>query len=185
VQPHGADIDTQEHRARLVRGAITVLPMAEQRLWAPWRMEYIEGPKPDECIFCTALAADDDAEKYVLYRGKRAFVLLNAYPYTNGHLMVAPHDHVDSIEALEPETLLELMSLTQRSMAAIREAYGPEGFNLGVNEGKVAGAGVEDHVHLHVVPRWAGDTNFMPVTGGVRVLPQSLADSYEALKPLF
>jgi ATP adenylyltransferase len=148
-------------------------------------MEYIEGEKPDECIFCAALAAEDDAERYVLHRGERAIVLLNAYPYTSGHLMVAPNEHVDSLEALDGEALLELMTLTQRSLGALRENYGPEGFNIGVNEGKVAGAGVEDHVHLHVVPRWAGDTNFMPVVGGARVLPQSLADSYDALKPLF
>jgi ATP adenylyltransferase len=159
--------------------------MAEQRLWAPWRMEYIESEKPDECIFCAALVSDDDAAKYVLHRGERCFVMLNAYPYTSGHLMVAPNDHLDSLEELDGETLLELMTLTQRSLGAIREAYGPEGFNLGVNQGKVAGAGVEDHVHLHVVPRWAGDTNFMPVVGGARVLPQSLEDSYAALSPLF
>ncbi|HEX2233776.1 MAG TPA: HIT domain-containing protein [Thermoleophilaceae bacterium] len=159
--------------------------MAEQRLWAPWRMEYIESEKSGECIFCAALDSDDDAGKYVLHRGERCFVMLNAYPYTSGHLMVAPNGHVDSLEALDGDTLLELMTLTQRSLGAIGEAYGPEGFNIGVNQGKVAGAGVEDHVHLHVVPRWAGDTNFMPVVGGARVLPQSLADSFEALKPLF
>jgi ATP adenylyltransferase len=159
--------------------------MPDARLWAPWRMEYIESEKSDECIFCAALASDDDAAKYVLHRGERAFVVLNAYPYTSGHLMVAPNEHVDSLERLDGETLLELMRLTQRSLAAIRESYGPDGFNIGVNQGQVAGAGVEDHVHLHVVPRWAGDTNFMPVVGGARVLPQSLADSYDALKPLF
>jgi ATP adenylyltransferase len=159
--------------------------VAEKRLWAPWRLEYIQGPKPDECIFCEALESDDDAATYVVHRGERCFVILNAYPYTSGHVMVAPNEHVDSLEALGPETLLELMTLTQRSLAAIREAYGPDGFNLGVNQGKVAGAGVEDHVHLHVVPRWEGDTNFMAVVGDVRVLPQSLADSYAALSPLF
>jgi ATP adenylyltransferase len=159
--------------------------MPDERLWAPWRMEYIESEKSDECIFCAALESDDDAEKYVLHRGQHGFVLLNAYPYTSGHLMVAPNEHVDSLEALDGDTLLELMRLTQRSLGAIGENYGPEGFNIGVNQGKVAGAGVEDHVHLHVVPRWAGDTNFMPVVGGARVLPQSLADSYDALKPFF
>jgi ATP adenylyltransferase len=159
--------------------------MPDARLWAPWRMEYIESEKSDECIFCAALQSHDDAGNYVLHRGERCFVMLNAYPYTSGHLMVAPKEHVDSLEPLDDETLLELMKLTQRSLAAIGENYGPEGFNVGVNQGNVAGAGVEDHVHLHVVPRWAGDTNFMPVIGGARVLPQSLADSYEALKPLF
>jgi ATP adenylyltransferase len=155
--------------------------MAEQRLWAPWRMEYIEAPKADECIFCAAAESDDDAERYVLARGEHCFVLLNAYPYTNGHLMVAPYDHVPSLEELAEETLFELIALTRRSLTVIREAYGPEGFNIGVNQGKVAGAGVEQHVHLHVVPRWGGDTNFMPVIGDVRVLPQSLEDSYNKL----
>ena len=152
--------------------------MAEERLWAPWRLEYIKGPKEDECIFCVR-------RDWVVAEGEHCFVMLNAYPYTNGHVMVSPYEHVDSIERLGPDALTELMTLTQRSMAAIRSAYGPDGFNLGVNQGKVAGAGVEDHVHLHVVPRWSGDTNFMPVTGGVRVLPQSLADSYEALRSAF
>jgi ATP adenylyltransferase len=155
--------------------------VAEQRLWAPWRLEYIKGPKEAECIFCRALQSDDDPGHQVIHRGERAFVMLNAYPYTNGHVMVSPNVHVDSLEALDEPTLLELMTLTQRSMAATREAYAPDGFNLGVNQGKVAGAGVEDHVHLHVVPRWGGDTNFMPVVGDVRVLPQSLEDSYRAL----
>jgi ATP adenylyltransferase len=149
--------------------------MAEERLWAPWRLEYIKGPKDDECIFCAR-------RDHVLAEGERCFVMLNAYPYTNGHVMVSPYEHIDSLEALDDDTTLELMTLTRRSMAAIRAAYGPDGFNLGVNQGKVAGAGVEDHVHLHVVPRWGGDTNFMPVTGGVRVLPQSLEDSYAALR---
>jgi ATP adenylyltransferase len=152
--------------------------VAEERLWAPWRLEYIKGPKEDECIFCVR-------RDWVVAEGEHCFVMLNAYPYTNGHVMVAPYEHVDSIERLGPDALTELMTLTQRSMAAIRSAYGPDGFNLGVNQGKVAGAGVEDHVHLHVVPRWSGDTNFMPVTGGVRVLPQSLADSYEELRSAF
>ena len=155
------------------------------RLWAPWRIEYIKGPKDGDCIFCSALAADDDAARYVLHRGERCFVMLNAYPYTNGHVMVSPNEHLSSLEELREEALLELMKLTQRSQAAIREAYGPEGFNIGVNQGKVAGAGVEDHVHLHVVPRWGGDTNFMPVVGDVRVLPQNLEDSYGQLRAAF
>jgi ATP adenylyltransferase len=155
--------------------------VAEQRLWAPWRLEYIKAEKPEQCIFCAALGSDDDPGNWVVHRGEHCFVMLNAYPYTNGHLMVAPNEHLGSLEGLGEGPRLELMTLTQRAMAAIRAAYGPDGFNLGVNEGKVAGAGVEDHVHLHVVPRWGGDTNFMPVVGDVRVLPQSLEDSYRAL----
>ena len=155
--------------------------MADERLWAPWRLEYIKGPKPDECIFCAAVESEDDAGRYVVARGERCFVMLNAYPYNNGHLMVSPYRHVPSIEELDADTLLELMTLAQEAIAALREAYGPEGFNLGINQGKVAGAGVEHHVHLHIVPRWGADTNFMPVIGDTRVLPQSLDDSYDAM----
>jgi ATP adenylyltransferase len=159
--------------------------VAEQRLWAPWRLDYIKGPKPDECIFCAAAASDDDAGSHVVARGERCFLMLNAFPYNNGHVMVSPYEHVPSLEDLSEETLLELMTLTQRSLRALRDAYGPEGFNIGVNEGKIAGAGVEDHVHLHVVPRWGADTNFMPVVGSTRVLPQSLHDSWATLSKLF
>ena len=159
--------------------------MSEERLWAPWRLEYIKGPKPDECIFCAAAGSDDDAASYVVHRGERCFVMLNAYPYNNGHVMVSPYEHVPSIEGLDEPTVLELMGLTQRSLSAIREAYGPEGFNMGINQGKIAGAGVEDHIHLHVVPRWGADTNFMPVVASTRVLPESLEGSYETLSNLF
>ena len=159
--------------------------MAEQRLWAPWRLDYIESEKPEGCIFCTAAAGDDDAAVYVVARAETCFVMLNAYPYNNGHVMVSPYEHVPSIEGLAEPALLELMTLTQRCLKAIRDTYGPEGFNIGVNQGKVAGAGIDDHVHLHVVPRWGADTNFMPAIGSTRVLPQSLADSYSALSKAF
>jgi ATP adenylyltransferase len=152
--------------------------VTEQRLWAPWRIEYIKGPKEDKCIFC-------ERRDYVVFEGERCFVMLNAYPYTNGHVMVSPYEHVPSLEEVGDETLLELMQLVKRSQTAIRAAYGPEGFNLGVNQGKVAGAGIEEHVHMHVVPRWGGDTNFMPVIGNTRVLPQSLADSLRDLQAAF
>jgi ATP adenylyltransferase len=160
--------------------------VSEERLWAPWRLDYIKGPKPDECIFCAAAAApDEDARRYVVARGEHCLVMLNAYPYTNGHVMVSPYRHVPSIEPLAEAEALELMTLTQRSITAIRSAFGPDGFNVGINEGKVAGAGFDDHVHLHVVPRWGGDTNFMPVVGSTRVLPQSLDDSYATLAAAF
>jgi ATP adenylyltransferase len=159
--------------------------MAEERLWAPWRLDYIKGPKPEECIFCAAVRAEDDATSRVVARGEHCFVMLNAYPYNNGHLMVSPNAHTASIEELEDEPLLELMHLTRRSLATLREAYGPEGFNIGVNQGKAAGAGFDDHLHVHVVPRWGGDTNFMPVIGSTRVLPQSLDDSQRTLSDLF
>jgi len=155
--------------------------MAEQRLWAPWRLDYIKGPKPDECIFCAKPAAGDDEASYIVDRGEHCFTMLNTFPYNNGHLMVSPYEHVPGIEELDDEVLLELMQLTRRSLGALRSVYQPEGFNLGINQGKVAGAGVEGHIHLHVVPRWGADTNFMPVIGSTRVLPQSLKDSYAAL----
>jgi ATP adenylyltransferase len=159
--------------------------VAEERLWAPWRLEYIKGPKPDECIFCVGPAAGDDASKYIVRRGEHCFAMLNAFPYNNGHLMVSPYRHVASIEELDEPTLLELMTIAQAALRALRAAYQPEGFNLGVNQGKVAGAGVEHHVHLHVVPRWGADTNFMPVIGDTRVLPQSLDDSYRDIAKAF
>jgi ATP adenylyltransferase len=158
--------------------------MAEQRLWAPWRMRYIQGERKDEgCIFCLAAAAGEGEERLVVGQGERCLVMLNAFPYNSGHLMVAPHRHVASIEDLDADELLELMTLAQRSLRALRDAYAPDGFNLGVNLGEVAGAGFADHVHLHVVPRWAADANFMAVTGDTRVLPESLADTYRKLHP--
>jgi ATP adenylyltransferase len=153
--------------------------MSGDRLWAPWRLEYIKGPKEDECIFCTKPEAGDDRATYIVRRGEHCFAILNAFPYNNGHLMISPYEHVSSIEELGAETLLELMTMSQAALTTLREVYGPEGFNLGINQGKVAGAGMEHHVHLHIVPRWGADTNFMPVIGDTRVLPQSLDDSYD------
>ena len=169
--------------------------MANQRLWAPWRLEYIKAARgrareqasggPDECIFCSKPELGDDARALIPYRGERCFVMLNAFPYTNGHLMIAPYEHTAALEALDESTSLELMTLTQRSLRALDSAYGPDGYNLGINLGAVAGAGVADHVHLHVVPRWTGDTNFMPVIADTRVLPQALEDSYAAVRDAF
>jgi ATP adenylyltransferase len=159
--------------------------MAEERLWAPWRLEYIRGPKAGECIFCRAAQSDDDEKYGVVHRGRHCFVILNTYPYNNGHVMVAPYVHEPTIEPLGDPTLLEMMQLVKRSIAALRQVYAPEGFNIGINQGNVAGAGIEEHVHEHVVPRWSGDTNFMPVIGNARVLPQSLADSWNELRSVF
>src|SRR3954449_5665934 len=159
--------------------------MAEERLWAPWRLEYIRGPKADECIFCRAVEADDDEQYSVVHRGERCFVILNTFPYNNGHVMAAPFAHEPTIEPLDEPTLTEMMTLTQRTILALRDIYGPEGFNIGINQGGAAGAGIEEHVHQHVVPRWSGDTNFMPVIGDVRVLPQSLSDSWKELRSVF
>jgi len=159
--------------------------MTEQRLWAPWRLEYIEGDKPEGCIFCSLPQSGDDKAAHIVHRGERCFVILNRFPYNNGHLMVAPYAHAPALGELDDETLLELMQLTRTSIKALTSVYGPEGFNVGINVGKVAGAGVEGHIHQHVVPRWGADTNFMPVIASTRVLPQSLEDSWRALTEQF
>lgn len=155
--------------------------MANQRIWAPWRLPYIKSDKTGECIFCTKPALQDDGSGLIVHRGKRCFVMLNAFPYTNGHVMVAPLEHTSDLHGLDEETSLELMTLTQRSLRVLESAYEPDGYNVGLNLGTVAGAGLADHVHLHVVPRWAGDTNFMPVLGDTRVLPEYLEDTYRTL----
>ena len=159
--------------------------MSEERLWAPWRLDYIKGPKHDECIFCAKPQAGDDEAVYIVHRGENVFVILNAFPYNNGHVMLAPYRHVPSIEQLQEPELLELMTLAQATLGRLGDVYGPEGYNIGINQGRIAGAGVEDHVHLHIVPRWGADTNFMPVIGSTRVLPQSLSDSWKALHEAF
>jgi ATP adenylyltransferase len=158
--------------------------LAAERLWAPWRLRYIQGDKPDECIFCVKPGLDDEAA-LIVRRGERCFVLLNRFPYTSGHVMVAPYAHTADLAGLDRETSGELMALTQESLRAIGTAYRPDGFNVGVNLGSVAGAGVADHVHVHVVPRWEGDTNFMGVVGEVRVLPEALEDTQRKLKEAF
>lgn len=133
----------------------------------------------DGCIFCEALQLPDSPENLIVYRGKKAFVILNRYPYTNGHLMVVPIAHIPSIEMLDQETCIELMKLITTSVKVLRAVYSPQGFNIGTNIGDVAGAGVASHAHFHIVPRWAGDTNFMTTTGMVRVLPEELCQTYE------
>lgn len=162
--------------------------MANERIWAPWRLAYVkEAAKgsEEECIFCAKPAQSDDEAALIVHRGKRCFVILNLFPYTNGHLMIAPFKHVGAIELLDVETTTELMALAQSSIAVLRETYEPHGFNVGFNQGRVAGAGVEHHIHMHVVPRWGGDTNFMPVLGDTRVMPQTLEQTYAALRGKF
>ncbi|MDX6507575.1 MAG: adenylyltransferase [Gaiellaceae bacterium] len=154
--------------------------MAKQ-LWAPWRLEYIK--QADEqlgCVFCDA-AAGDDEERLVVHRGELAFVLLNKFPYSSGHLMVAAYRHVGELAALTDEEALEIHRLAVQGIEALAQVCAPEGHNLGWNLGRIAGAGVVDHIHLHVVPRWAGDTNFMPVLADVKVLPEHLLDSRRRL----
>jgi ATP adenylyltransferase len=150
-------------------------------IWAPWRLEYVE--QADElpgCIFCAA-AAGDDEQHLVVHRGERAFVLLNKFPYASGHLLVAPSRHVGSLAGLDDEEALELHRLAAAGLDALTAAYAPHGFNLGWNVGRVAGAGIVDHVHEHVVPRWNGDTNFMPVLADVKVMPEHLAETRRKL----
>ncbi len=159
--------------------------MANHRLWAPWRLQYLKGDRPDECIFCTRPAMGDDQRALIAHRGSSCYVILNAFPYATGHLMVAPYGHVSDLRELDGEAAAELMSLTQRSLGAVKQVYGPEGFNVGMNLGEVAGAGFAGHVHQHIVPRWKGDTNFMPVVGDTLVLPEVLADSWGRLRDAF
>jgi ATP adenylyltransferase len=145
-----------------------------RQLWAPWRLEYIQSAdEQEECVFCFAPGRDDDAG-LVLHRGKHAFVLLNRYPYASGHLMVAPYRHEGAFGRLLPEEALEIYQLAATGVSVLEAAMAPQGFNLGWNLGRVAGAGIVDHVHQHVVPRWAGDTNFMPVLADVKVMPEAL-----------
>jgi ATP adenylyltransferase len=158
--------------------------VANQRIWAPWRLDYVKDASKDieeECIFCAKPQDDDDEANLILHRGERCFVILNKFPYTNGHLMVAPYAHVASLPEIDVETIAEMMGLAQRAMTVLERTYSPHGYNVGFNQGRVAGAGVEHHIHMHVVPRWGGDTNFMPVLADTRVMPQTLEQSYEAL----
>lgn len=152
-------------------------------IWTPWRYEYVNSVDEREgCIFCDKSKEENNRENLVVFRGERCFAILNLFPYTTGHIMIAPYEHTDTIETLDPETLAEMMVVAQSSMSAIRDAFGPEGFNLGINISRVAGAGIKDHVHLHLVPRWAGDNNFMAVVADTRVLPRTLDDVWLALE---
>jgi ATP adenylyltransferase len=152
-----------------------------KQLWAPWRLEYVgSADEQDGCIFCRAYEGDDE-EGLVVRRGQRVFVLLNRFPYASGHLLVAPVRHVGEFAELEDDEVVELHRLAGQGLGALSQAYAPQGFNLGWNLGRIAGAGVTDHVHLHVVPRWAGDTNFMPVLVDVKVLPEHLTESRRKL----
>lgn len=154
-------------------------------LWTPWRFQYMEqvtNGKQPECIFCDAVERNQDEETLIVYRGKKVFVILNRFPYTSGHVMIVPYTHVAELNLVEPEGLQEMMALAQRVETAFRQNYKPDGMNLGMNLGKAAGAGVAGHLHLHMLPRWMGDSNFMTVTGETRVHPEDLRTTYEKLK---
>jgi len=153
-----------------------------EKLWAPWRMQYIGALNEAGCIFCEKPRQQKDEENLIVHRGERAFVIMNIFPYNNGHLLIAPYKHVPDLDGLDDDDLLEVMNLTRRSTEALRRAASPHGFNIGINVGQVAGAGIADHIHLHIVPRWSGDTNFMPVVGDTKVIPEALAETYAKLK---
>jgi ATP adenylyltransferase len=154
-------------------------------LWTPWRYQYLEqatqGKQPD-CIFCDALQRNRDEETLIVYRAKKSFVILNRFPYTSGHVMVVPYAHVAELHLCDPGALQEMLELAQRLEAVYREEYKPDGMNLGMNLGKAAGAGVAGHLHLHMLPRWIGDSNFMTVTGETRVHPENLRTTFDRLR---
>jgi ATP adenylyltransferase len=154
-----------------------------KRLWAPWRMAWIGGARPAAgCVFCNAREGSDDRASLVLLRGTHAFLILNAYPYAPGHLMAVTNRHVAALVDAQPPELAEAMTLVQRAVAALKAEYRAEGFNVGLNQGRVAGAGIEDHLHVHVVPRWSGDHNFVTVVGDTRVLPEELTTTWDRLR---
>ena len=156
-----------------------------ERMWAPWRMEYILNDKPTGCIFCLSPDPEFDRERLLLYRSRLSLVMLNRYPYTNGHLLIAPNRHIADLEKLTDVEMLDLFRTLRLCKRILRETAGPDGFNVGINLGRSAGAGVDDHIHLHIVPRWGGDTNFMTVIPDVRVMPENLAVTFDRLLPEF
>ena len=155
-----------------------------ERLYTPWRREYVVNPKAVDCPFCDYLSQDasHDADNLILLRSERTFIILNRYPYTNGHLMVLPNLHVSDLEAMDDATQLELMQMTTLAKHLLQRTLQPHGFNVGLNLGKAAGAGLADHLHVHIVPRWSGDTNFMPIVANTRILPEWLGETYQRLR---
>ena len=155
------------------------------KLWAPWRIDYIRSEKEEGCIFCDKPANGDDRTMLILYRGEYSFVLMNLYPYNNGHLMIAPYQHTGNTQELSYSSRSEIMELADQTMMIQKNVMNAEGFNYGANIGYSGGAGIADHIHFHIVPRWAGDTNFMPVVGHTKVQVQGLRETYDDLKPHF
>ena len=152
-------------------------------LWSPWRMEYIQSEKNEgSCILCIEQTQPDGPNNLIVFRGQRAFLILNRFPYTTGHLMAVPYDHQPTLGTLDPATRAELMEITTQALGVLDEVYHPQGYNIGINIGEVAGAGITDHIHLHIVPRWGGDTNFMTTLAETRVLPETLEDTYRKVR---
>ena len=156
-----------------------------KRLWAPWRIDYIRSPKEDGCIFCKKSQSNDDRKDLILYRGNESFVLMNLYPYSNAHIMISPYDHIADTNRLSKDCNLEIMELANTSMNILKNSLSPEGFNFGANIGKAGGAGIEEHLHYHIVPRWNGDTNFMPVIGHTKVMVEALMETWDNLRQHF
>jgi ATP adenylyltransferase len=156
-----------------------------KHIWAPWRMQYIESEKSGECILCAKPEQDDDEAGFILYRGKENFVMLNLYPYNPYHLMAAPYRHVSGLDELTESERHEHFDIVSRCVEMLKKELNPAGFNIGINMGAVGGAGIEDHIHSHIIPRWQGDTNFVTVVSDIRVVPEALADSYRKLKDKF
>jgi ATP adenylyltransferase len=156
-----------------------------QRIFAPWRIRYVLAPKYKGCVFCDFPAEEKDDERLIVYRGERSFVIMNRYPYNPGHTLVAPYRHAKDIEELSNEELLELMKDVRLTLKVIRKVMNPDGFNVGINIGEVAGAGMAEHLHVHIVPRWDGDSSFMPILADVQVVPEALEETYKKLKDAF
>ncbi|PYS50118.1 MAG: HIT family hydrolase [Acidobacteria bacterium] len=156
-------------------------------IWSPWRYDYLASAakRPPYCIFCVGEDTSRDPERLIVFRGDQNFIILNLFPYTSGHLMIAPYEHLDTMADAKAAQSSEMMELAKRALAALQKLYRPEGFNLGMNLGSCAGAGVKEHFHLHVVPRWIGDANFMSITGETRVLPEELKTTYDRMKSVF
>jgi ATP adenylyltransferase len=170
------------HRGFRMRFHLLTCP-AMDYLWTPWRYAYISAAqKTAECVFCETQKEKDDAKTYIVSRGEHCFIILNAYPYTPGHVMVVPYAHLDELRKLPSEAANEMMALSQRMETVLRELYHPDGINLGMNIGKAAGAGIAGHIHMHVLPRWVADANFMSVVGETRVLPEILEVTWERMK---
>ena len=156
-----------------------------KQLWAPWRIQYIQMAKADGCILCDKPKENNDVPNYILHRGNSNFVIMNSYPYNAGHLMIAPYRHLSRLDELTDAELHEHYEIVRQCVTVIREVFHPDAFNIGMNMGRVAGAGIDDHIHSHIVPRWNGDTNFMPILADIKVINEALSETYQKLKPKF
>ncbi|GAY25414.1 histidine triad (HIT) protein [Desulfurococcaceae archaeon AG1] len=154
-------------------------------LWAPWRMSYIKNAdRMHGCFLCESIGKRDE-DTYIVYRSEKVFVILNSYPYNTGHIMIAPYRHIAELESLDDKETIDLINTMKKSLRVLRDVYSPQGFNIGINIGRVAGAGLESHLHVHIVPRWGGDTNFMPIIGGDKVLPEDLTTTWRKIRDAF